>query len=159
DMPWEGEMILVDDYIRLAEISSTATRREELFSAVEAVIRSRIGFKLLTMLLLTPDGAVVQRIHTTNVEDYPLSGQERLRPTPWGERVLKEGRPYLGRNREAVKWAFPADFDLIASLGLGSAMNVPIVALGRVLGSLNIFDSEWQYDSRSLIAACSVAPI
>jgi GAF domain-containing protein len=151
-------MIKIEDFAHLAQIHAAATKKEEIFSAVEEVIRSRVGFRLLTMLLLSPDGEVVQRIHTTNAHDYPLSGQERLGPTPWGKQVLHERRPFLGTDKAAVKWAFPADFELIMSLGIGSAMNVPIVALGRPLGSLNVFDAEGRYGPAHLCAACDVAP-
>jgi hypothetical protein len=72
--------------------------------------------------------------------------------------VLRQGLPYLGADRAAVAWAFPGDFDLIESLGLGATMNVPVRLFGRVLGSMNILDAEHRFDQRYFSAACCLAP-
>lgn len=151
-------MITIDDYRQLATATATARQPEEVFAAVASVVRERIGFGLLTMLMLTPDGDEVQRLYTTDPVHYPVSGRERLGATAWGQHVLVEQRPYLGADRAAVAWAFPGDFDLIVSLGLGATMNVPILALGQTLGSLNILDAEGRYGQQHLDTACTLAP-
>ncbi|MDQ0509621.1 GAF domain-containing protein [Ancylobacter amanitiformis] len=151
-------MITADDYRQLGLAHLGARAPLDMFRAVEAVARARIGFGLLTMLRLSPDGEEVQRLYTTDPEHYPVSGRERLGPTDWGRHVLGERRPYLGPDSAAVRWAFPADFELIASLGLGATMNVPIVSLGRTLGSLNILHAAGAYDTRHLDAAVSLGP-
>lgn len=151
-------MIKAGDYQKLARVFTSATDPQEIFEAVSSVARERIGFGLLTMLMLTTDGDEVQRLFTTDSVNYPVSGRERLGATAWGQHVLVERKPYLGQDREAVAWAFPGDFDLIVSLGLGATMNVPIVAIGKTLGSLNILDREGRYSQRDLAAAATLAP-
>jgi hypothetical protein len=151
-------MITIDDYRRLACVTSAATQPDEIFAAVAAIVRERIGFGLLTMLLLTPDGDEVQRLYTTDPVNYPVSGRERLGTTAWGQHVLVDGKPYLGADRAAVAWAFPGDFDLIAGLGLGATMNLPIVALRKTMGSMNILDTEGRYGEPHLDAAATLAP-
>jgi len=151
-------MIDFDDFAHLAQVTATATRPEEIFAAVATVVEKRIGFGLLTMLMLTPDGDEVQRLFTTDPINYPVSGRERLGKTDWGRHVLIDQRPYLGPDRAAVAWAFPADFKLIVSLGLGATMNVPIVALGRTLGSMNILHAEGRYAGSHLAAVVTMAP-
>lgn len=151
-------MITLDDYCRLSRASAAARQPTEIFAAVVDIVRERIGFGLLTMLLLTPDGDEVQRLYTTDTFNYPVSGRERLGTTAWGQHVLVEQRPYLGPDRAALAWAFPGDFDLIVSLGLGATMNVPIVALGRTLGSMNILDTEGRYGEPHLNGALTLAP-
>lgn len=151
-------MITNDDYRYLAQVHTTARQPDEIFEAVRSVVQKRMGFGLLTMLKLTSDGDEVQRLYTTDPINYPLSGRERLGTTPWGQHVLVEQRAYLGADLAGLKWAFPADFDLIVSLGLGATMNVPIVALGRTLGSMNILGAEDRYTTRDLDAASTLAP-
>lgn len=151
-------MITIEDHHELAAAHAAARDHASLFAAVAAVLRRRVGFGLLTMLRLEPDGEQVQRLFTTDAIHYPLAGTEALGSTPWGDHVLRQGRPFLGPDRAGVRWAFPADCDLIESLGLGATMNVPIVALGRVLGSMNILDREHRYDDTHLAAACGLAP-
>lgn len=151
-------MLRAEDYCELGARYLKARGSIELFGAVEQMARERIGFKLLTMLHLSSDGEEVRRLYTTDPVHYPVSGREKLGRTAWGQRVLVEQQPYLGVDSAGVRWAFPADFDLISSLGLGSTMNVPIVALGKTLGSLNILNVAHAYDQRHMAAAISLAP-
>jgi hypothetical protein len=145
------------DYERLAEAHAAAREPSDVFTALAAILRERIGYGLLTMLRLEADGEHVTRIFTTNERHYPLAGAEALGSTAWGDHVLLQGRPFLGVDRAAVRWAFPGDHELIESLGLGSTMNVPIMMLGRTLGSMNILDGEYRYNEGHLAAVCSVA--
>ncbi|MFI9383889.1 GAF domain-containing protein [Kutzneria sp. NPDC052558] len=67
-------------------------------------------------------------------------------------------RPYLGPDAAAVREVF-ADHRLIAELGCGAVINVPVVVGGRTLGVLNILDTEGSYDEDSVAAAESLAPL
>ena len=58
--------------------------------------------------------------------------------------VLERQQCYLARDAEGIRWAFP-DHALIASLGLASAINVPLVAMGQVLGTINLLDAAGRY--------------
>jgi len=151
-------MIQTEDHAHLARVTASARQPEQILSAVAEVARQRLGFGLLTMLKLTPDGDEVQRIFTTDPQNYPVSGRERLGLTDWGRHVLIDQRPFLGPDRKAVSWAFPADCDLIFSLGLGSTMNLPVTALGKTLGSLNILHAEGKHGLSHLDAAMTLIP-
>ena len=151
-------MLSTNDYQRLAEVHAAAREPSAVFAAVAELLRKRIGYGLLTMLRLEADGENVTRIFTTNERYYPLAGAEALGSTAWGNHVLRQGRSFLGVDRAAVRWAFPGDYELIESLGLASTMNVPIMMLGRTLGSMNILDGEHRYDVGHLAAVCSLAP-
>jgi GAF domain-containing protein len=157
-MKQQQHILELEDYAVLAKTCATARVPEDVFVAIQDVVGRRFGFGLLTMLMLSPDGDEVQRIFTTDPINYPLAGRERLGMTLWGEHVLVQQVPFLGEDRTAVQWAFPADFELIKSLGLGATINVPIVALGKSLGSLNILHSERSYSRSHLLAACTLAP-
>ena len=151
-------LIANEDYAHLARVTANARQPEQILSAVADVARQRLGFGLLTMLKLTPDGDEVQRIFTTDQHNYPVSGRERLGLTDWGRHVLIDQRPFLGPDEPAVSWAFPADCDLIFSLGLGSTMNLPVTALGKTLGSLNILHAVGQHGPIHLEAAMTLIP-
>jgi hypothetical protein len=158
-MPWgDDEMLSATDFSELGVGYLAARRPLDVFRVVEGVARRRIGFRLLTMLMLSPDGDEVQRLYTTDPIHYPVSGRERLGTTPWGRLVFVEQHPYLGADANSVRWAFPQDFDLIESLGLGSTVNIPIVNSGTTLGSLNILDQAHYYHEGHLHAAMNLAP-
>jgi hypothetical protein len=157
-MTQQQHIVELEDYAVLAKTCATARVPEDVFIAIQNVVGGRLGFGLLTMLMLSPDGDEVQRIFTTDPINYPLAGRERLGMTLCGEHVLVQQVPFLGEDHTAVQWAFPADFELIGSLGLGATINVPIVALGKTLGSLNILHAEHSYSHDYLAAACTLAP-
>ncbi|MGH6911953.1 MAG: hypothetical protein ACREEG_17340, partial [Phenylobacterium sp.] len=70
-------------------------RSVDVFLAIEEIAGTRLSFKLLTMLLLSPDGEEVRRLYTTDPVNYPVSGREKLGRTEWGKHVL--GRIHIQR--------------------------------------------------------------
>lgn len=131
--------------------------RTALYKAVEDSLQKLIGHKLFTLLMVLPGGREIQRIWTSNPEAYPLTGRKTMGDTPWGDLVIKQRKPFLGKDMEAVRWAF-FDHELIASLGLGSAINVPIARHGELLGTIAILDVEGHLDEGKLAIASRFAP-
>jgi GAF domain-containing protein len=119
------------------------------FATAEAVCRGLIGHRLFTLLVHDEAAGEVARIYTSHAEEYPLSGRKAMRDTPWGRHVLHARRPYLGRTAADIRWAFP-DHALIASLGCGAVINLPVVYDGRLLGTVNLLDAEGAYQGRHL---------
>jgi hypothetical protein len=58
--------------------------------------------------------------------------------------VVEERRAWVGHNADDIKWAY-FDHELILSLGCESAMNVPVVYNGRLLGTMNLLDAAAHY--------------
>lgn len=131
--------------------------RPALYKAVEDSLQSLIGHKLFTLLMILPGSKEIQRIWTSNPESYPLTGRKTMGDTPWGDLVIKQHKPFLGRDMDGIRWAF-ADHELIASLGLGSGMNVPIILHGELLGTIAILDVEGHMDDYKLEVASRFAP-
>ncbi len=150
--------LTADDSLTLSNALAQAAHPADVYRAVQQVLAARLGFGLFTLLVLTPDGQEVQRVYSTNVQAYPLAGSKRMGPTPWGDLVLTRRQGFVGCDAAAIRWAFP-DHELIASLGLGCAINVPIVAMGRVLGTMNLLDAPGRYKSDDIEIVQSVAPI
>ena len=151
-------MFSTEDYLDLAASYAAAIAPPAVFDAVRDLIGIRLGYGLLTMLILTPKGDEVQRIYTTDPSNFPLAGRERLGASPLGQHVFVEQKPYLGPDRQAIRWAFEGDFEVIARLGLGATMNIPVTGLGNTLGAINILDKEGKYTNAHLVAAASLAP-
>ncbi len=59
---------------------------------------------------------------------------------------------------DEIRWAFP-DHALIESLGCGSCINIPVIAFGRMLGTMNVLDRENAYDDRTVEMLSLFAPI
>lgn len=131
--------------------------RPALYKAVEDALQGLVGHKLFTLLVVLPGGKEVQRIYSTNHDAYPLTGKKTMGDTPWGDLVIRRRKPFLGRDKADIEWAF-FDHKLIASLGLGSAINVPVVRHGELLGTLALLHAEGHFDGDKLAIASRFAP-
>jgi hypothetical protein len=62
----------------------------------------------------------------------------------WAEHVLVEGRVFRSAGDSDMRNAF-ADHDLLFSLGLRHALNVPVLRDGRVVWTLNLLRAAHPY--------------
>lgn len=120
---------------------------ETLYRALEAETKRLVGHKLFTLLYV--DGQDVARVYSSSPAEYPTSGRKTMGETPWGAHVLRAGKPYLGRDRGGIRWAF-YDHALIESMGLGSVINLPVRYNGETIGTCNMLDAEHAYDEAAL---------
>jgi hypothetical protein len=119
------------------------------FATADTVCCALIGHRLFTLLVYDEAAGEVARIYTNRPREYPVSGRKAMRDTPWGRHVIHGRQPYLGRSAADIRWAFP-DHALIAGLGCGAVINLPVAYDGRLLGTVNLLDAEAAYEERHL---------
>jgi hypothetical protein len=132
----------------LAAVAAVATvpgQPQPLFGALDAAMGAVLGHRLFTLMRYHADSGDSERIYTTHPRHYPVGGKKPLNPTPWTEQVLRRQRPYVGRTPADVQSVF-FDHALIAVLGCGSVLNLPVVWDGRVLGTINLLHEANWYD-------------
>lgn len=127
---------------------------ETLFKVLDKALADTVGHKLFTLLYVAPGGKRVKRLYTNMPKQYPVGGYKPVTESAWHKRVIGERRAWVGYTYEDVKWAF-FDHELIRSLGCESAMNVPVVYAGRLLGTMNLLDAAGHYKEAD---AASVEP-
>ena len=110
---------------------------QTVWPVAEQVFSDLIGHQLFTVLAYHQASDLVTRLYSNRSDEYPVSGTKPMGPTPWGDRVLKQGRAYIGRNADDIRWAFP-DHALIASMGLKSCCNLPVRVRHETLGTINL---------------------
>jgi len=131
----------------VAAVSTMPGQPQALFGALEAALGAVLGHRLFTLMRYHADSGDSERIYTSHPREYPVGGRKALNPTPWTEQVLRRQRPYLGRTAADVREVF-FDHALIASLGCGSVLNLPVVWDGRSLGTINLLHEEGWYEER-----------
>jgi hypothetical protein len=106
--------------------------------ALQAAMAGAIGHRLFTVMRHDPVAGRNRRVHTNDADAYPVSGFKPVNwEHPWTQRVLVEGRCWVGQGPADIAWAYP-DHEKIAAMGLGSAMNLPVRWNGRTLGTVNL---------------------
>jgi hypothetical protein len=123
-----------------------------IFAALEAITAETVGTLLFTAM--TFDMAKMQglRIYSGNEAAYPTGGWKDVKPGLWVETVLDGKRPFSALTIEEIAVVFP-DFELIRSLGCESAMNLPVVVAGRVIGTVNLLHEKGYYSEARVAAA------
>lgn len=149
---------LIDELRLCAAALGDPAGPPNLYQAAQTALQRLIGHRLFTLLVTIAEGTEVERIWSSDEGAYPVTGRKRMGPTPWGDLVLKGRQPWLGNDAAAIRWAFP-DHELIASLGLASCINIPVVAFGRTLGTINILDREGAYAPGDVATAGLFAPV
>lgn len=118
---------------------------QPIFAAAEAICRQHLGFMLLTILRYDAQAGEIERVHSTNLDVYPLKGRKPMGPTPWGDYVLLQGKPWLGNGEADIRWAY-SDAELTLSMGRQASFCVPIRWAGRTLGVLSMSAKKDSYD-------------
>ena len=139
----------VDPRPHLAAVAAVGTmpgQPEALYGALDAALGAVLGHRLFTLMRYHADSGDSERVYTTHPREYPVGGRKALNPTPWAEQVLRRQQPYLGRTAADIREVF-FDHALIASLGCGSVLNLPVVWDGRSLGAINLLHEEGWYDA------------
>lgn len=129
-------------------------------STVELQIRQEIGVRLFTVLAWLPGRRVLRRVHTSHPEQYPVGGEKSAEvAAEWLERCIHQQQPFFGPDADSVRDVF-ADHGLIAELGCGSVINVPVVDDdGTTLGTLALLDAEHAYGPAHVQRAAELASL
>jgi hypothetical protein len=132
---------LLPALLSIADAVAADAAPQAAFRAVDRAVADLVGHDLFTVLLVAEGGVEVERAYSSRPDSYPVGGRKRMGPTPWGDLVITRKQSFLGPDPAAIRWAFP-DHELIASLGLGSAINVSVQQGGEILGVLAVLDRE-----------------
>ena len=130
----------------------------EMLREAADLLQQRIGHRLFTVLLICANRADTVRVYSDNLDAYPVNRLKRMGVTPWGDQVIRCGETWIGRNDEDIAWAFP-DHALIRSLGLASALSVPVVFDGKCLAVLNLQHEAGWYRQEHIPLAQQLAPL
>lgn len=151
-------MTLIDHLRACAGALSDPEGPTKLYQQVDASVKSLVGHRLFTLLVVVNGGAEVERIYSDNERAYPLTGRKPLGVTAWTDHVIAGRRSWHGRTAADIAWAF-GDHELIASLGCGSCVNVPVIAFGTVIGTMNVLDRENAYSDADVATLELFAPV
>jgi hypothetical protein len=135
-----------DDFAALAAALRSSDAPPRIFAAVEMLSAEVIGHRLFTIMRFDAQHDEVERAHTNMPGVYPVGGRKAKKNTAWSDHVLRDTKVFRGNTPDDIRTAFD-DHATIASLGLGSILNVPLVLAGRCLGTMNMLhEAGWYTD-------------
>jgi transcriptional regulator with GAF, ATPase, and Fis domain len=132
-----------------------------LFETVERIAAEAIGFRLFTIMAYDASRHEVQRLHTNMPDIYPNGGRKRKQGTAWATQILHELRPFRGETAQDIRNAFD-DHAVMADMGLGSILNIPVAYDGVCVGTMNLTHVEhWytrEHEDAGLLLGAFLAP-
>ncbi len=141
-----------DPMTAFADALAVAQSEKDFGRALHRFAETTVGMKLFTMTADNPQAGYVRRVYSSDEEAYPVLGTKPIVFDETYRKMTEERFVYVVNSIEAMKDDFP-DLDLIVSLGCGSAINMPVVAGGEMLGSINLLHEEGFYTPERVAAA------
>lgn len=116
------------------------------WEALDQLAASLVGHKLFTVSLTDMKAGLVRRAYSNRPTEYPTSGTKPLRGNTgdWFEHVFNRRQTFVANTIEDIAEVFP-DHELIASMGCGSVVNLPIVLGGDLVATVNLLDAAGHY--------------
>lgn len=122
---------------------------QKAYRAVDAVLQKFVGYKLLTVLACIVADRAVERTYSSHEGLYPIGGRKKNLDGPWGAKVVDQAEPLISHNDADIKNMF-ADFETLRGMGISGMINIPIMADGLVIGSVNISGDEEQFSEADI---------
>lgn len=126
------------------------------FAALDALAAATVGAKLFTVMVFDAGTRMARRAYSNMPDAYPVSGTKPANETDWSRHVLDERRIFVANDIDAIRAVF-FDHEVIAGLGCESAVNVPVVVGGAVLGTVNLLHEAGFYTPARVAAAGGLA--
>ena len=155
--------LTITDVTGVLAFAAETSRPLAVLEAIGALATPVLGAKGFTMFRYLPATGEVERIHSSNLVQYPLGGRKRVKDYPVNQSVLARGEVYIAKGRDDVRGTYK-DYEKIFGLGVTSIMNVPVRFGGTNIGAFNLFGEAGQFDEAHAadaraLAGLMVAPI
>jgi GAF domain-containing protein len=111
----------------------------------------RQGCRLFTITAADADLTTFDRRYTSHPAEYPVSGTKPIERDAWYEHVITRRQSFVANTPAEFEKLF-FDHALITSMGLGSCLNIPLNAGGRVLGTVNFLAGAQHFTPQRLAA-------
>jgi hypothetical protein len=124
------------------------------FQGLELAMGQVIGHRLFT--IMRHDGHFSRRVHSNRPDVYPEGGTKAHRDIRWMAQ-LEEGRACVINGEAAVREGF-TDHQLLLDLGGTSALKLPVIWNGRLIGVINLLDGPRLYTEADAALAMKYVP-
>jgi GAF domain-containing protein len=137
---------------RFAAAISGARNAASAWDALRDLAGQVVGHRLFTVMTVDMGAGLARRAYSDHPVEYPVSGTKPIHREAWFDIVHGERRSFVANTIEDIALVFP-DHPLIASLGCGSVINLPIVLGDELVATINLLDAAGHYTPERVAAA------
>lgn len=145
------------DWDLMLRAIASATPTQSAYDVCRTLTLRDVGAMLFTVMSYNPVTQRSRRTFSDNHQAYPLSGEKPLSVGIWSQTVVDRREPFIANTIEDIAIVFP-DHPLIKSLGLGSVLNVPIIAGDGVRATINILHETGYFTPERVQKALALTP-
>ncbi|MBL4627490.1 MAG: GAF domain-containing protein [Roseicyclus sp.] len=126
-----------------AELAA-ATSEEAAYAALFRLSDHLVPVRLWTVMSVDMNAGLARRAFSNMPEAYPTSGTKPVVHNDWFEVVQVQRRSFVANTLAEIAAVFP-DHQLIAELGCGSVLNLPVIHAGALVATVNMLDVEGHF--------------
>lgn len=115
----------------------------------ESLRNDAAAWDLFTVLEVDWTDGLVRRSYSSDEGNYPSGGTKELMDSEWADHVIHRQNVFAANDERSFRSAF-ADYELLESMGLRFALNVPIVEKGKTVRTLNLLRSTSAFCEKDL---------
>ena len=122
------------------------------WKALSDLAAAIVGHRLFTVMTVDIAAGLARRAYSSHPAEYPVSGTKPIHHDAWFDIVHRQRRTFVANTIEDIAKVFP-DHELIASLGCGSVLNLPVVLEGDLVATINLLDVAGHYTPERVLMA------
>lgn len=138
-----------------AVLSQPQDQPTQSFAALHELALATVGARLFTAIRWDLDAGKCQRAFTSMAGDFPPDTERDIGWTDWSRLVLLGQQTYVANDYQGLSWAF-SNADDIRSVGCESVLNLPVIAAGKVIGTVNLLHEAGYYTPARVTAASAL---
>ncbi|MGZ5216426.1 MAG: GAF domain-containing protein [Caldimonas sp.] len=131
-----GSALHAADVAALSAAIAAVDAPQAVLRAIDRIAAARMSVSIFSASRCFLDTLELERIYSSLPDAYPVATRKSKRQTEWARRVMLERQVFVGEGPLEMAAAFD-DQERMASLGIRSIINVPVVIRDRCLGVLN----------------------
>lgn len=129
-----------------------------VFAYARAGLQASVGSLLTTASVYNLKEMRSRRVWTDDAAAYPTGNFKRLDRNRYFETVIEGRRPFSSTTIEEIATVF-FDWQKIQALGFESNLNLPAVADGRVIGTINLLHRKGHFTADRVALALAWQPV
>jgi hypothetical protein len=143
---------------KLAALAAAPDAAVNVFAYLQDGLNREVGNGLMTASVYDLDRMRSRRVFSEDLEAYPVGNFKRLDQNRYFDTVIAANKPFSSTTIEEIAEVF-FDWEKIQALGFESNMNLPAVADGRVIGTVNLLAAKGHYTPARVVHALEWQPV
>jgi hypothetical protein len=122
---------------------------QAIFRLLADHMKHEPGYDLFTILAPNDDGKRLDRLYSTNHEQYPLGAADEVKDDIWFRRLFVEKRSIVANTMDEIGEWLP-DYAIFIEQNYFSLLNLPVVFNGQTIGLINMMGASHHFDEAAL---------